>query len=68
METIDLELQVKDLESVEKKIQRLERAAKAGDKDAKHGLEVLTRFKDHFENFNNARTLGDSGRRQKICR
>jgi ribosome-binding ATPase len=57
LETVDLELQVKDLESVEKKIQRLARAAKTGDKDAKHGVEVLTRFKDHFENFNNARTL-----------
>jgi ribosome-binding ATPase len=57
LETVDLELQVKDLESVEKKIQRLEKASKAGDKDAKHGIEVLTRFKDHFEGFNNARTL-----------
>jgi GTP-binding protein YchF len=57
LETIDLELQVKDLESVEKKMQRLERAAKVGDKDARHGLEVLARFKDHFENFSNARTL-----------
>jgi GTP-binding protein YchF len=57
LETVDLELQVKDLESVEKKIQRLERAAKVGDKEARNGLEVLTRFKDHFENFSSARTL-----------
>ena len=57
LETVDLELQVKDLESVEKKIQRLERAAKTGDKEAKHGVEVLSRFRDHFENFNNARTI-----------
>jgi GTP-binding protein YchF len=57
LETVDLELQVKDLESVEKKIQRLERAAKTGDKDAKHGIEALIRFKDHFEGFQNARTL-----------
>lgn len=57
LETIDLELQVKDLESVEKKMQRLERAAKVGDKDAKRGLEVLSLYKDHFENFSNARTL-----------
>ena len=57
METIDLELQVKDLESVEKKMQRLERAAKVGDKDARKGLEILARYKDHFENFSNARTL-----------
>jgi GTP-binding protein YchF len=48
---------VKDLESVEKKIQRLERAAKVGDKDARQGLEVLGRYRDHFENFSNARTL-----------
>lgn len=57
LETIDLELQVKDLESVEKKIERLQRAAKAGDKDAKHGMEVLDQYRDHLENFNNARTL-----------
>ncbi len=57
IETVDLELQVKDLESVEKKIQRLERAAKTGDKEANHGVEVLTRFKDHFENFTNARNV-----------
>jgi GTP-binding protein YchF len=57
LQTIDLELQVKDLESVEKKIERLNRAAKTGDKDAKRGVEVLTRYRDHFEDFNNARTL-----------
>ena len=57
IETIDLELQVKDLESVEKKAERLQKASKAGDKDAIHGLEVLSRYKEHIEGFNNARTL-----------
>ncbi|MDX9812239.1 MAG: redox-regulated ATPase YchF [Bacteroidales bacterium] len=57
LETIDFELQVKDLESVEKKIQRLERAAKTGDKDAKRGCEVLELYRAHIGNFNNARTL-----------
>jgi len=57
METIDFELQVKDMESVEKKLQRLEKLIKTGDKDARHGVEVLTRFKEHIGNFNNARTL-----------
>jgi GTP-binding protein YchF len=57
LETIDLELQVKDLESVEKKIERLQRAAKTGDKEAIHGLEVLERYREHIEGFNNARTL-----------
>lgn len=57
IETVDLELQVKDLESVDKKIARLEKAAKTGDKDARHGLEVLAVCKQHFENFGNARDL-----------
>jgi hypothetical protein len=57
METIDFELQVKDMESVEKKLQRLEKLVKAGDKDAKHGIEVLTKYRDHIGNFNNARSL-----------
>jgi ribosome-binding ATPase len=57
IETIDLELQVKDVESIDKKMERLHRAAKAGDKDAVRGLEVLGRYKEHIEGFNNARTL-----------
>jgi GTP-binding protein YchF len=57
LETIDLELQVKDLESVEKKIERLGRAAKTGDKNAKHGMEILHLYREHFEEFKNARTL-----------
>jgi hypothetical protein len=57
LETVDLELQVKDLESVEKKLERLQKLVKSGDKDAAQGIEVLKRYKDHFESFNNARTL-----------
>ncbi len=56
-EIVEFELQVKDLEQVERKMQRLEKAAKVGDKEAKQGMEVLKRYKDHFENFQNARTL-----------
>ena len=57
IETINLELQVKDLESVEKKMERLARVAKTGDKDAKRGMEVLAQYKDHLEDFQNASTL-----------
>jgi GTP-binding protein YchF len=57
IETIDLELQVKDLESVEKKIERLKKASKAGEKDAMHGLEVLDRYREHIEGFNNVRMM-----------
>lgn len=54
---IDLELQIKDLEQIERKIQKVEKAAKAGDKDARHGLEVLGKYKAHLENMENVRTL-----------
>jgi hypothetical protein len=56
IETVNLELQIKDLESVEKKIQRMEKVAKSGDKDAKKAIEVLTVYKNHLESFQNAST------------
>ena len=60
IETINLELQVKDLESVEKKIIRLGKLMKTGDKDAKRGVEVLEVYKDALENFQNASTASVS--------
>jgi ribosome-binding ATPase len=56
METVDLELQVKDLESVEKRMEKLGKAAKAGDKDARKGLEVLGAVKEHLESLKSVRT------------
>ncbi len=56
-EILDLELQINDLDQVERKMQRVEKAAKTGDKDAKHLLGVLTLYKNHFESFQSARTL-----------
>lgn len=55
LENIDFELQVQDLESVQKKIERLEKVAKSGDADAKKGIEVLRRLAEHIEGMNNAR-------------
>jgi GTP-binding protein YchF len=57
IENIDFELQVKDLESVEKKLQRLDKMARVGDKDAKHGTEVLIKVKAKLESFGNIRDL-----------
>jgi len=65
IETLNLELQVKDLESVEKKMERLAKIAKTGDKDARRGLEVMELYKAHFEDFQNARTLEISDSDQK---
>jgi GTP-binding protein YchF len=56
-EIVDLELQIRDLDLVERKIQRLEKIAKSGDKDAKHGIDVLTGVKEHLEGFQSVRSL-----------
>ena len=45
-ETIDIELQLKDLETVEKRLEKVVRAARTGDKDAKKELELLTKLKE----------------------
>lgn len=66
LENVEFELQVKDIESIDKKIQRLERAAKTGDKDAKHGIEVLNRYKEHLEGFHNAVTMSVKPEEKRI--
>ncbi len=55
-EIVDLELQIRDLDLVERKIQRLEKLVNIGDKNAKKGVDVLTIYKNHFEDFQSART------------
>jgi len=55
-ELVDFELQVKDLESVEKKILRYQKLAKVGEKDAKHTLDILQIYKTHIESLQPART------------
>jgi GTP-binding protein YchF len=59
-EVIDFELQLKDLESVEKKIQKIERQARSGDSIAKRELDVLLGFKGHLETGKNARNFQTS--------
>lgn len=56
-EIIDTELQLKDLESIEKKISRVERAAKSGDVKMKKELAVLQQFRDTLLSGKNARTI-----------
>ena len=45
-ETIDIELQLKDLETVEKRLDKVTRAAKAGDKVAQKELALLGRYRE----------------------
>ena len=48
-ETIDIELQLKDLETVEKKIEKVSRAARTGNKEAVKEMEALTKVKKGLE-------------------
>lgn len=57
-EIIDTELQLKDLESVEKKLSRTEKMAKTGDAKVKVEYEILKRCKEHLEQGKSIRSLG----------
>src|ERR1043165_701287 len=60
-EIIDIELQLKDLETVDTKIKRVEKQAKTGnDKDAKKAYEVLTEIKNVLEQGKSARSANIS--------
>jgi GTP-binding protein YchF len=60
-EIIDIELQLKDLESVEKKLTRIEKMARTGDAKLKAELEVVLRCKTHLEQGKNIRELALEG-------
>ena len=56
-EVIDTELQLKDLDSVEKRFARIEKLVKSGDQMARKEYEILSAFKKHLESGQNARSL-----------
>jgi GTP-binding protein YchF len=54
-ETIDFELQLKDLDTVEKRIDRAKKAAKSGTREALREVEMSERLKAHLEQGKNVR-------------
>lgn len=68
-EIIDAELQLKDLETIESRIQRVQKQAQTGgDKVAKQTYEVLLRYKTALEQGKSARTVTfDTKEEQKIA-
>lgn len=57
-EIIDTELQLKDLESIEKKIQRIQKVARVGnDPKAKHELSILEKCQTHLLEGKSIRSL-----------
>ncbi len=68
-EVIDTELQIKDLETVDARINKVEKQALSGkDADAKKQLDVLVRFKEALEKGLNARTVELTEAEEKIAK
>ncbi len=55
--TIDVELQLKDLEAVEKRIDKVKKAARTGNKEAQKELDALTKTAEGLEGFNSVRAI-----------
>ena len=56
-EIIDTELQLKDLESLEKKLDRTKKMTKGGNKEAMKQVETIQKFIAHVEQGKNVRTM-----------
>ena len=67
-EIIDIELQLKDLESVEKKITSISRIIKSGDKDALKENELALKIKEALEQSISVRALDFSDEEKEIVR
>ena len=68
-EIIDIELQLKDLETVEKRLEKVHRAARTGDKDAQKLHALLSQIKTGLEAAKNVRQLDFSYKeREEVIR
>ncbi|WP_186576875.1 redox-regulated ATPase YchF [Aquibacillus kalidii] len=68
IETINLELILADLETVTKRIQRVEKMAKQKDKEAVIEFDILTKLRDAFEEEQPARAVEFSEEQMKIVK
>jgi GTP-binding protein YchF len=65
-ETIDIELQLKDLETVEKKLERVKRNAKTGNKEAQAELAVLLKIQETLLKGESVRTIEFTEKEEEI--
>lgn len=65
-EIIDTELQFKDLDSLEKKLERTKKNTKGGNKEAMRQVETIMRFIAHLEEGKNIRTMDASPEEREI--
>lgn len=60
-ETIDIELQLKDLETIDKRLEKVKRAAKTGNKEAQLEEGLLNRIREALLQAKSARTVALNG-------
>ena len=56
-DVIDMELQLKDLEAVEKRLDKAKKAARTGDKEAMKMLSIIEKYQSHLESGKSIRSL-----------
>lgn len=67
-EVIDTELQLRDLETIESRINRVQKMANAGDRDAKLQFEVMNRYREVLSQGKNARMVAlESKEEEKVA-
>ena len=67
-EIIDLELQIKDLETVDKQIEKISKKLRAGDKEDLKYLSILQKIKNKLEKSENLRTLSIDEDQMKLIK
>lgn len=67
-ETIDIELQLKDLETVQKRLERVKRTAKTGNKEAQAELEVLLKVEETLLSGVSVRSLEFSEKEEEFVK
>ncbi|HLR24215.1 MAG TPA: redox-regulated ATPase YchF [Fodinibius sp.] len=65
---IEDELILKDLESVEKRVENLKKEAKSGEKQIVRKLQIIQELKEHLETGHAARTFDADGEKRKAFR
>src|SRR5258707_13730602 len=68
VETIQIELALADLSTIERRRERVQKTAKSGDKTAKPELEVLDKLQPELEEFKPARGVSLTDDEQVIAR
>ncbi|OSY89181.1 GTP-binding protein [Tenacibaculum holothuriorum] len=67
-ETIDIELQLKDLEAVEKRLEKVKRAAKTGNKEAQAELALLEKVQEVLLEGKSVRTIEFTEKEEELVK